>query len=110
MTVRLSPSHVVTPVVWFSWPAPSARPAWPAHAPNDAAATAGRRRSRTIGPGARGSARRPLAQPGAALIWSRLFTWKLSATEVARMAGHANYRITLDMYAGILDRARQATR
>jgi hypothetical protein len=29
---------------------------------------------------------------------------------VSRMAGHANYRITLDMYAGILDRARQANR
>jgi len=26
------------------------------------------------------------------------------------MASHANYRITLDMYIGILDRARQATR
>jgi integrase len=43
-----------------------------------------------------------------------LFTWKLDATDVSRMAGHANYRITLDMYvgttAGILDRARTATR
>jgi hypothetical protein len=43
-----------------------------------------------------------------------LFTWKLDATDVSRMAGHANYRITLEMYvgttAGILDRARQATR
>jgi integrase len=42
-----------------------------------------------------------------------LFTWKLDATDVSRMAGHANYRITLNMYigttAGILDRARQAT-
>jgi integrase len=42
-----------------------------------------------------------------------LFVWKLDATDVSRMAGHANYRITLDMYigttAGILDRARQAT-
>ena len=42
-----------------------------------------------------------------------LFTWKLDATDVSRMAGHANYRITLDMYvgttAGVLDRARQAT-
>jgi hypothetical protein len=32
---------------------------------------------------------------------------------VSRMAGHANYRITLDMYvgatAGVLDRARAAT-
>jgi hypothetical protein len=41
------------------------------------------------------------------------FTWKLDATDVSRMAGHANYRITLDMYvgttAGVLDRARQAT-
>jgi hypothetical protein len=40
-----------------------------------------------------------------------LFTWKLDATDVSRMAGHANYRITLDMYvgttAGILARARQ---
>lgn len=42
-----------------------------------------------------------------------LFTWKLDATDVSRMAGHANYRITLDLYvgttAGILDRARTAT-
>ena len=42
-----------------------------------------------------------------------LFTWKLDATDVSRMAGHANSRITLDMYigttAGILDRARTAT-
>lgn len=42
-----------------------------------------------------------------------LFTWKLDVTDVSRMAGHATYRITLDMYvgstAGVLDRARQAT-
>lgn len=42
-----------------------------------------------------------------------LFTWKLDATDVSRMAGHANYRITLDMYVGVtdgvLDRARAAT-
>ena len=42
-----------------------------------------------------------------------LFTWKLDPTDVSRMAGHANYRITLDLYvgttAGILDRARNAT-
>ena len=42
-----------------------------------------------------------------------LFAWKLDPTDVSRMAGHANYRITLDMYvgstAGVLDRARQAT-
>ena len=42
-----------------------------------------------------------------------LFTWKLDGTDVSRMAGHANYRITLEMYvgtiAGVLDRARQAT-
>jgi integrase len=42
-----------------------------------------------------------------------LFTWKLDATDVSRMAGHASYRITLDMYvgttAGVLDRARTAT-
>ena len=42
-----------------------------------------------------------------------LFTWKLDATDVSRMAGHANYRITLDLYvgttAGVLDRAREAT-
>ena len=42
-----------------------------------------------------------------------LFTWKLDATDVSRMAGHANYGITLDMYvgttAGVLDRARKAT-
>jgi hypothetical protein len=29
-----------------------------------------------------------------------LFTWKLDTTDVSRMAGHANYRITLDMYIG----------
>jgi integrase len=42
-----------------------------------------------------------------------LFVWKLDATDVSRMAGHANVRITLDMYvgttAGVLDRARAAT-
>jgi integrase len=42
-----------------------------------------------------------------------LFTWKLDPTDGSRMAGHANYRITLDMYvgstAGVLDRARMAT-
>jgi integrase len=42
-----------------------------------------------------------------------LFTWKLDATDVSRMAGHANYRITLDMDVGttadVLDRARTAT-
>ena len=42
-----------------------------------------------------------------------LFTWKLDPTDVSRMAGHANYRTTLDMYvgatAGVLNRARAAT-
>jgi integrase len=42
-----------------------------------------------------------------------LFTWKLDATDVSRLAGHADYRITLDMYvgatAGVLERARKAT-
>ena len=42
-----------------------------------------------------------------------LFTWKLEATDVSCMAGHANVRTTLLMYvgttAGVLDRARQAT-
>ena len=42
-----------------------------------------------------------------------LFTWKLEPTDVSRMAGHANYRITLDMYvgttAGVLDRAHATT-
>jgi integrase len=42
-----------------------------------------------------------------------LFTWKLDATDVSPMAGHANVRTTLLMYvgttAGVLDRARQAT-
>jgi hypothetical protein len=41
-----------------------------------------------------------------------LFTWKLEAVDVSRMAGHANVRITLDMYvgatAGVLDCARAA--
>ena len=42
-----------------------------------------------------------------------LFTWKLEATDVSCMAGHANIRTTLLMYvgttAGVLDRARKAT-
>ena len=42
-----------------------------------------------------------------------LFTWKLDATDVSAMAGHANIRTTLLMYvgttAGVLDRAREAT-
>jgi integrase len=42
-----------------------------------------------------------------------LFAWKLDPTDVSLMAGHANYRITLEMYvgatAGVLDRARAAT-
>jgi integrase len=42
-----------------------------------------------------------------------LFTWHLEPTDVSCMAGHANIRVTLDMYvgatAGILDRARTAT-
>ena len=41
-----------------------------------------------------------------------LFTWKLDATDLSCMAGHANVRTTLDMYGttvGVLDRARTAT-
>jgi integrase len=42
-----------------------------------------------------------------------LFTWKLEATDVSCMAGHANVRTTLLMYvgttSGVLDRARKAT-
>jgi integrase len=42
-----------------------------------------------------------------------LFCWRLEATDVSCMAGHANVRVTLDMYvgatAGVLDRARTAT-
>jgi integrase len=42
-----------------------------------------------------------------------LFAWKLDPTDVSRMAGHASYRISLEMYvgatAGVLDRARAAT-
>jgi integrase len=42
-----------------------------------------------------------------------LFTWKLEATDVSCMAGHADVRCTLTMYvgttAGVLDRARKAT-
>ena len=42
-----------------------------------------------------------------------LFLWRLEATDVSCMAGHATVRVTLDMYvgttAGILDRARTAT-
>ena len=47
------------------------------------------------------------------LCTTALFTWKLDATDVSAMAGHANVRTTLLMYvgstAGVLDRARQAT-
>ncbi len=43
-----------------------------------------------------------------------LFSWRLEPTDVSCMAGHANVRVTLDMYvgttAGILDRARTATK
>ena len=42
-----------------------------------------------------------------------LSCWHLEATDVSCMAGHANVRVTLDMYigatAGVLDRARTAT-
>jgi integrase len=42
-----------------------------------------------------------------------LFTWNIDPADVSRLAGHANIRITLDMYigttAGTLDRARTAT-
>jgi integrase len=42
-----------------------------------------------------------------------LFTWHIEPADVSRLAGHANIRITLDMYigttAGTLDRARTAT-
>ena len=31
------------------------------------------------------------------LLSTSLFGWKLAATDVSRMAGHANYRITPDM-------------
>src|ERR1700730_1269456 len=43
-----------------------------------------------------------------------LFCWRLEATDVSCIAGHANVRVTLDMYvgatAGVLDRARPAPR
>lgn len=42
-----------------------------------------------------------------------LFTWHIDPADVSRRAGHANIRITLDMYigttAGTLHRARTAT-
>jgi integrase len=42
-----------------------------------------------------------------------LFAWHIDPADVSRLAGHANIRITLDMYigttAGTLDRARTAT-
>jgi hypothetical protein len=54
----------------------------------------------------------PIRRVGTMLSTS-LFTWKLDATDVSAMAGHANVRITLDMYigttSGVLDRARTAT-
>lgn len=52
------------------------------------------------------------AEQGRAEAAAALFTWKLDATDVSRMAGHANVRITLDMYgstAGVLERARTVT-
>ena len=63
-----------------------------------------RRRQRRPGPGtACGTCSAP--QPCSAGTWS--------ATDVSCMAGHANVRVTLDMYvgttAGVLDRARTAT-
>jgi hypothetical protein len=54
-----------------------------------------------------------LALAAAVFCTTALFTWKLDLTDVSRMAGHANYRFTLDMYvgatAGVLDRARKVT-
>jgi integrase len=42
-----------------------------------------------------------------------LLTWNIEPADVSRLAGHANIRITLDMYigttAGTLERARTAT-
>ena len=42
-----------------------------------------------------------------------LFTWQIEASDVSRLAGHSNVRVTLDLYvgatAGVLDRARSAT-
>jgi integrase len=42
-----------------------------------------------------------------------LFTWQIEASDVSRLAGHSNVRITLDLYVGatvgVLDRARSAT-
>jgi hypothetical protein len=42
-----------------------------------------------------------------------LSCWHLEPADVSCMAGHANIRVTLDMYigttAGVLDRARTAT-
>jgi hypothetical protein len=41
-----------------------------------------------------------LAQPAARVLHEALFTWKLEAVDVSRMAGHANVLITLEMYFG----------
>ena len=42
-----------------------------------------------------------------------LSTWKLDVSDVSRLAGHSNTRVTFEMYvgsvAGALERARQAT-
>ena len=42
-----------------------------------------------------------------------LSTWKLDVSDVSRLAGHSNTRVTFEMYvgsvAGVLERARQAT-
>jgi integrase len=42
-----------------------------------------------------------------------LFTWQIEASDVSRLAGQSNVRITLDLYVGatvgVLDRARSAT-
>jgi hypothetical protein len=37
---------------------------------------------------------------GTGFCTTALFTWKLDATDVSRMAGHANYRITLGLATG----------
>ena len=64
-----------------------------------------------------GATRRPrhldLAQPVARFLHHRSVHLELDATDASRMVGHANYRITLDMYDGTtasaLDRGRKAT-
>ena len=54
-----------------------------------------------------------LAQSAARVLHHALNTWGMDVSDVSRLAGHANVRVTLEMYVGsvvgALERARRAT-